>query len=160
MEEMNDRGVTRALDTYERFLDEVRALTGVPSDGAQALDAKVLGDAVDEVLRLLQARITHREFDHLAAQLPLVIRERLKEEPPLDVQPRSLHARDFVRRIADGFFGGEEIQAEEFVRCVFLVVRRTVSEGQMEDVESQLPKDIRRLIASPRMEGEPPHFPL
>lgn len=154
MDEMNDRSVARALQTYERFLDEVRALVGAKRDDAR------LGEAVDEVLRLLQARITKREFDHLAAQLPLILRERLKEEPPLDVQPRDLHARDFIRRMATGYFDGDEIRAEEFVRCVFLVLRRNVSEGEMEDVESQLPKDIRRLAEAPRIEGKPPHFPL
>lgn len=155
MDEMTERGVIHALETYERFLADIRSLFGsdIGDDGR-------LGAAVDEVLLLLQARITRREFEDLVAQLPLVVRERLKEAKPLDVKPRDLHAREFVRHIATGWFDGNELRAEEFVRCVFMVVRRLVSEGEMKDVESQLPRDLRELVAAPKLQGHPPYFPL
>lgn len=134
-------GAGRALERYGRFMNEVRDFTGVSE--AEGVDVRA---AVDEVLGLLRARLTPREFDHLCAQLPAILRSRVNDLPRVELVARHYHARDLVRRMADHYFAGDELRAEEFVRGVFVIVRRHVSDGEVNDVISQLPADFRRLI--------------
>jgi uncharacterized protein (DUF2267 family) len=96
-------------------------------------------------LRTLAERISGGETEDLAAQLPTELKPLLMRA---DEPAQPFDAEEFVRRVADRA-GTDPDQATTAVRAVFTTLREAVTTGEIDDITSQLPKDLRGLIGAP-----------
>jgi uncharacterized protein (DUF2267 family) len=114
--------------------------------GCDAVRAEAVTFAVFQELR---DRLTGKEADDVAAQLPSTLKTLWEEGDTADRPVARTHVPDFLRavqkRVAlpDG-------EAERAVRVVFGTLQRLLgsrhgTEGEAWDVFSQLPKDLKRL---------------
>ncbi len=101
------------------------------------------------VLQELHDRLTAREADDMAAQLPgeLKLRWHAFDMPGREV--RRTHKADFVRHIAETA-SISELQASRALTAAFKTLQMLLNsptgrEGEAWDVFSQLPKDLKRV---------------
>jgi len=109
-------------------------------------DRQVAYRALRAVLHALRDRLTINEAADLGAQLPLVIRGIFFDgwRPAGKPEPmRSLDA--FLERIRDGLSDIRPVNAREAARSVFKTLSLHVTQGEIDEVKSQLPEEIRRL---------------
>lgn len=132
-----------------QFLHEVETLSGLTREQSYKVTMATLQELHD--------RLSAKEADHLAAQLPHEFKAlwHALDAPGRDV--RRTHKADFVRHIADVAEIGE-IEANKALRAVFkslqmLLKSPTGQEGEAWDVFSQLPKDLKRVWLSVASEG-------
>jgi uncharacterized protein (DUF2267 family) len=119
---------------YDELTSRVAKRAGI--DRAEA-DA-----AIRAVLHTLAERIGSGEADDLAAQLP----KEFKSAVPPDVRGQRFDFDEFARRVAwrsripdaDGL---------ALTQAVFSVLREAVTEGEIEDVLSALPREYLEVIA-------------
>jgi uncharacterized protein (DUF2267 family) len=129
------------------FIKEIALELDVPDDTAHA--ARVL----TAVLHALRDRITTDESLHLIAQLPMYIKavyvdgwkpsKQLTKLKTLDeflAEVRSQSARTARRDFQDWEATKNEVEA------VFRVIKRHVSQGEINDIISQLPEEIAELL--------------
>ncbi|NPC84884.1 DUF2267 domain-containing protein, partial [Pyxidicoccus fallax] len=96
------------------------------------------------VLSALERRILPAEARDLEAQLPRRLVEFL---PPLEQRPprpRRFGREEFLQTVADDLEKPVE-EMEPLVRAVFRAMRDLISEGEAEDVASNLPPDLQAL---------------
>jgi RND superfamily putative drug exporter len=121
----------RRLSTRE-FLDLVGGRTGLPRSGAQR--------ATDAALVTLSERITQRETQVLAAQLPRDLR-------PFVISPGGTErfgAEEFVRRVGERE-GVDEREAAAHARAVLRTLDEAVA-GDLDYVRAQLSADYAPLF--------------
>ncbi len=126
---------------YENFKREVKLLLEV--DEAQTERVIVA------VLQELHDRLSPREADDLAAQLPGELKGMWHGFDAPGRGVRRTHKRDFIRHVADAAELPEDV-ANRAVMAVFkelqmLLRSPTGQEGEAWDVFSQLPKDLKRV---------------
>lgn len=142
MDIRQQRHESRTNTTLMEFVRDLRARGNWSQDEAIR--------NTESVLTLLERRLTSEEASDLEAQLPFKVREllagsgRAKSGAPVE----KLHKEDFVSAIAQDLECSDE-EAESIIRNVFAAVRSRISEGEANDVESQLPKDLKPLWARP-----------
>ncbi|WP_457621579.1 DUF2267 domain-containing protein [Persephonella sp.] len=130
------------------FLKELAEELGVPGDKDRA------GRVLRAVLHALRRRLTPEEFLDLLAQLPMCIKAiavdgwKISESPDKSIK----HVEDLVhavmeedRRTAARDLGNEQ-HAKEAIKAVIRVIKRHVSDGEIKDVEAELPKQLREFI--------------
>jgi uncharacterized protein (DUF2267 family) len=128
--------------SYNDFVDNVRRQAGLDSiDKAERITAAAL--------ETLGERVYRSEREDLGSQLPKQLREHLFKR--LDTEPFELE--EFYNRVSSRADVGYPT-AVELSRIVMGVLQKAVSEGEMEDVLSQLPNNFRELF------GEEPEGPL
>jgi uncharacterized protein (DUF2267 family) len=101
---------------------------------------------LDVVLSSLVRRLTQDEAKDLIAQLPSLLHARMQALPP---GPDKLVSResiesDLVRRL-----DVEPARAAELLNAVGATIAQNVSSGQMEDVQRQLPDELRTVFSAP-----------
>jgi uncharacterized protein (DUF2267 family) len=121
----------------DEFLKKVAQQADVSLEKADALTSATL--------RTLAERISGGEAEDLAEQLPTELKPILM---PADEPAQPFDAEEFVRRVADRA-GTDPDQATAGVRAVFNTLREAVTPGEIDDITSQLPKDLRGLIGAP-----------
>jgi uncharacterized protein (DUF2267 family) len=133
------RRSARAEATYRRLLTQVQAEASLDTlDQAETV--------LDVVLSSLVRRLTPDEAKDLIAQLPSVLHERMRALPPGPdklISPDSIES-DLVRRL-----DVEPTRAAELMYAVGATIAQNVSSGQMEDVQNQLPDDLRGVFSAP-----------
>jgi len=131
------RSAARAEATYARFLNKVRADAGL--DTTEEAET-----ALEVVLESVVRRLTPDEADDFIAQLPSLLQPTLLAVPPgPDKQiSRETIERELVRRL-----GVEPPRAAQIITAVGTAVAHSVSAGEIEDVRSQLPKDLRDIFS-------------
>ncbi|HEY7250063.1 MAG TPA: DUF2267 domain-containing protein [Methylomirabilota bacterium] len=99
-------------------------------------------------LHALRDRLTVDEAAQLAAQLPTLIRGIYYEgwHPSATPQPYR-DARTFLERIAQEADLAGETEASYAVQGLAAVLRRRISEGELDDVLHALPPEVRALLA-------------
>jgi uncharacterized protein (DUF2267 family) len=110
-------------------------------------------DALRAVLHALRDRLTVDEAAQLGAQLPMLIRGIYYEgwDPSRDPE-RVRHKDEFLARIGQQFKADEGIDPEQIARAVFTVLENRVTKGEIQDVESVLPAELREMWpCSPRV---------
>jgi uncharacterized protein (DUF2267 family) len=109
--------------------------------------------ALRAVLHALRDRLTVDEVAQFGAQLPMLIRGIYYEGWDPAAKPDHVrHKEPFLVRIQQQFRPGDLADAEHVARAVFAVLENRVSEGEIQDVESILPADLRELWPySPRV---------
>jgi uncharacterized protein (DUF2267 family) len=122
-----------AAPFYRRVVEE----TGLPLEAAKR--------ATPAVLHALRDRLTPREADQLAAQLPREIRAawntgNVAGRRPVKIRRPAFYARV---RVTAGLASTREARA--LTVAVFAALKAQVSPGEGEDVRAQLPKDLKTL---------------
>ena len=117
--------------------------------------------ALRSTLHALRDRLTVDEVAQLAAQLPMLVRGFYYEG--WDPTGKPLKVRDlegFLATIALEFRGDDEVDPDQVARAVFTVLARRITQGELEDIEGLLPKEVRRLWPrAETMDSQPPSGP-
>jgi uncharacterized protein (DUF2267 family) len=110
------------------------------------LETEVAECAAVSVVNALLHRIQPGEADNLRAQLPRKLLEFLPKERQAAPGPRAFGKKreDFLRVVAEDL-RKDISEVEPLVRAVFQGLREHISEGEAEDVESNLPPDLQDL---------------
>jgi uncharacterized protein (DUF2267 family) len=110
--------------------------------------------ALRAVLHALRDRLTVEEAADLAAQLPMLVRGFYYEGWHPHGKPlKQRKKEEFLAHVAQAFHDGPCVDPERLTRAVFQVLAEHVTAGEIEDVKSSLPADIRALW--PRGDHEP-----
>ncbi len=108
------------------------------------LDSK--DDAIwitDTILKTLSERLTEQEAFDLASQLPRELKELVKGVPDHVIK---MDRQKFIAKVAERLDVSLE-EAERYIKATFSVLKSAVTPGEIEDVLSQLPKDLAGLLA-------------
>jgi uncharacterized protein (DUF2267 family) len=102
------------------------------------------------VFQELRDRITPREAEHVAAQLPKRLRMMWMSLERPDRQVRRVHEPQFIGEVRRMAGLADDREAEHAVSAVFAVLQHLLGsptglEGEAWDVMSQLPKDLKKL---------------
>lgn len=122
--------------TYAAFIRHLCDVGGMAPELAECAAVAVLG--------ALERRILPSEARDLEAQLPRRLVEFL---PPPDRRPARAERfgkEEFLESVADEL-GRPLPEAELLVRAVFAAIQDQISEGEADDVASNLPPDLQAL---------------
>jgi len=132
--------VGRSVEAARRWFDDLAAELGTddPQYAARALRA---------VLHALRDRVSVEEGAQLAAQLPTLIRGIYYEQwKPGAVAHLTRDVDELLAHVArEGMMAGET-EASHAVAAIARVLRRHVSEGELDDVLAILPAKLRPLF--------------
>lgn len=129
------RSESRQSSTYKAFLKDLCAQGN--------FDEKSAEKAASSVLCLLEQRIMHDEAKDLNAQLPRKLQTLLQRcERHETLRPRDINREEFVKMVCEDL-GSSREEAERSMRAVFQTLRQHVSEGEIEEVIGNLPRDLR-----------------
>lgn len=107
-------------------------------------------NALKAVLHALRDRLPTAETADLAAQLPMLVRgfffEGWKPVAPAD---RARHLDEFLAPVATAVGWESSALAEDVARAVFGLLRRHVTNGELQDVLHALPAELRHLFEQP-----------
>lgn len=104
--------------------------------------------ALRAVLHALRDRLPVEEVAQLGAQLPMLVRGLYYEGwDPTDKPLKERHKEAFLAHVARELKtpAGPALDPEAAARAVFRVLAAKVTEGEVADVRSLLPKEIREL---------------
>jgi uncharacterized protein (DUF2267 family) len=102
--------------------------------------------ALRVTLHLLRDRLSVEEAAHLGAQLPMLIRGFYYEGwTPTGKPGKERHKEELLAPIREHFRNDPDIDPELVARAVFRVLAKQVTAGEIGDVKSMLPKDLRAL---------------
>jgi uncharacterized protein (DUF2267 family) len=102
--------------------------------------------ALRATLHALRDRLTVDEVAQLGAQLPMLVRGFYYEGwDPSHKPERIRHREDFLVEIDQQFAHDAPVDAEEIARGVFQLLESRISEGEIEDIRSVLPAELREL---------------
>ncbi len=97
-------------------------------------------------LHALRDRLTIEESSDLAAQLPLIIRGTYYEGwNPSKTPTGEKDLESFLQRMATEMAGGSSPDPEQAARAVFKLLAAHCTEGQINHVRSNLPKELQAL---------------
>lgn len=102
--------------------------------------------ATGVVLRALRDRLTPEEGRQAVAQLPRELKElwRVDDTP---AEPVKMHRREFVDRVRLEAGLASRRRAEILVDAVFGALKEQISPGEADDIEAQLPADLKGVWA-------------
>ncbi len=115
-------------------------------------DDKVAGRIIRAVFHALRDQLSPEENLQLLAQLPTLLKGVYVEGWNFSPKHRIHHAADFFNEVRSrlGATAAHDLGNDEMARRriagVFEAMSAYVSAGEMEDVSSQLPKDLKTLI--------------
>lgn len=137
----------RSVDSIERSVHKTNEWLSELADELGHDDREAAWRSLRAYLQVLRDELTLDEGAQLAAQLPLVVRGAFYEGFDPGHQPAKLrHREEFLSRLAER---GELSDSEEATRAaeaVTRVLRHHVTEGEWDDVLSQLPAEVREVL--------------
>ncbi|HEX2881842.1 MAG TPA: CBS domain-containing protein [Polyangiaceae bacterium] len=138
-ERREQRHAARAKGTYDAMLRHVLAMTELryEEEAAQALEI---------VVSSVVQRIAPSEGEDLLAQLPSRLRQRVSATPP---GPNGKITRRSIERLLKERLRLDSKRAAELLNQIGLVLGQCVSLGEIEDVQGQLPPDLKTLFEVP-----------
>lgn len=111
-----------------------------------------LGDFEDEsqaytalraVLHSLRDRLIAEEATHLGAQLPMLVRGFYYEGWKLSPAPNKERSKQaFLDSVRESLRRNVTVDPERACRAVFALLNEKISEGELNDVRAELPKDV------------------
>lgn len=122
---------------FGRFIKEVRTRGHMHS-------REEAERATQATLETLAERLKGGEADDLASQLPPEIAKHLRHERAGAGEAFSL--QEFFRRVSERDPGVDAPKAVYHARVVIEVLQEAVTEGEMDDVRSQLPAEYEPLF--------------
>lgn len=113
-------------------------------------DRKQVLHLLRSTLGAVRDMLSHDEAAHLAAQLPLVLRGLFYEGWRPSTTPRKeRHAADFISQVEAELRNDGEYRGPADIEEVFRLLNSRVTPGEVRDVRSALPKELRRLWPEP-----------
>jgi uncharacterized protein (DUF2267 family) len=119
---------------YREFLGRIRERAGL-ADDEQALRACLA------TLETLSERLSGGEAKDFLSQLP----EPIKHSVPAVEKSYTYDLNGFIHRVSE-LEGTDPETAREHARAVLEVLREAISQGELKDLQSQLPKEYEPLI--------------
>jgi uncharacterized protein (DUF2267 family) len=101
--------------------------------------------ATAAVLRALRDRLTPREAEQAAAQLPQELKELWRAGSPMTWPPIKMHWREFLERVKTEGGLADLRTAELVTEAVFAALKEQLSDGESDDILAQLPRDLKRV---------------
>ena len=135
------RSVARAEATYGRLINQIRT-------DADLEDAEKARTALEIVLKNVVRRLTPGEAKDLIAQLPSLLQSKLQGLPP---GPDKRITRQTIWEELLQLVGVDEGHTAQILMAVGTVVGKTISPGEIQDVQSQLPDDLRVIFSNVRL---------
>lgn len=102
-------------------------------------------NALRGVLHAIRDRLIPEEMFQLSAQLPMLIRGLFFEGYHYSNKPEKFHVEELKSRIDEAFGPLSDIDPEVVFKSVLVVLYDHVSEGELQDIYSNMPKDIQQL---------------
>jgi uncharacterized protein (DUF2267 family) len=137
----------RSVDSIERSVHKTNEWL---SELAAELGTENREDAwrvLRTYLKLLRDQLTIDEAAQLAAQLPLVLRGVFYSEFDPGKQPAKVRDRDqFLARLAEQAQLDHPDEAEQAAHAATRLLERRITAGELDDVLSQLPVQIREVL--------------
>jgi len=132
------------LDVFDRTLEATHIwLNEICSELGP--DKHIAWKVLSVVLHKLRDRLPMPLAAHLGAQLPLLVRGVYYDQ----FEPGRLSERKsrngFIAEVAEELSDSRPVNAEQAIRCVFGILTRHVSEGQIRKVCDALPHGLRQL---------------
>jgi uncharacterized protein (DUF2267 family) len=103
-------------------------------------------DALRAVLHTLRDRLTVQEASDLAAQLPMLIRGVFYEGWNPSKVPVKMDREEFFQHVQREFPYRVEGDMEGVVKNVLGALSRFITKGEMEDIKSNMPKDLATVL--------------
>lgn len=131
------RSAARAQATYRRLLKEVQNVTKLD-------EVEKAEKALHATLACIVRRLTPGEAKDLISQLPSLLQPKLKSElrgPDKDVTRTSIEENLMKELNVD------KTRASEILSAVCNVIAQSISPGELEDVRSQLPRELQEVFA-------------
>lgn len=101
--------------------------------------------ALRAALHALRDRLTPDEAIHLGAELPMLVRGFYYEGwTPQGKPVKERKKQDFLDHIRREFNNDPDIDIETVARAVFKLLAHHISRGEIEDIRSNLPKEIEK----------------
>lgn len=136
-----DTTFEKSLDKTNLILKDIEQAYGWPKERRNQSYA-----ALRTVLHLLRDRLPVQESVEFASQLPVLVRGVYFEGWDPSVVPIKLNREEFLFEVRQGFPYEIDGGIESLVRTVLNALRRHVTEGEWEDVKSNVPKDLSKII--------------
>jgi uncharacterized protein (DUF2267 family) len=106
--------------------------------------------ALRSVLHTLRDRLTIEEATDLGAQLPMLVRGFYYDGWNPSGKPIKFDKVGFLSNVSQQLLGELDINAEEVTQAVLQVIDKHVTDGEIEDIKSSLPADLREFWESQR----------
>ncbi len=139
---------TTGLEVFDRTLHKTNVWLKELMEALDSPDRHAAYVALRAILHALRDRLTIEEAAHLAAQLPMLIRGLYYEGWDPTGKPVKERRREEFLAVIERDVATYGFDSERVARAVFLVVANRISEGEVEDVEHVLPREIRDLWPS------------
>jgi uncharacterized protein (DUF2267 family) len=136
----------RSADSIERSVHKTNEWL---SDLAAQLGTEDRNEAwrlMRAYLRLLRDQLTIDEAAQLAAQLPMVLRGAFYDGFDPGRQAKLRERDEFVARFAELAQLSDPSEATRAIEAATEVLRRHVTAGELEDLLSQLPSEVREVL--------------
>ena len=141
---MNWTDISAFQNTLQVTMDWLKELDAELHRG----DPRQLYRMLRAVLMALRDRMTVQEATDLGAQLPLLVRGTYYEGwNPSKTPTTERDVQSFLNRVSENLVQAVDGDPEEVTRAVFKVLQNHVTAGEIEDVKSNLPKDVQALWA-------------
>ena len=101
--------------------------------------------ATAAVLHALRDRLTPREAEQAAAQLPQELKDLWRAGSPTGWPPIKMHRREFLERVKSEGDLADLRTAERVIDAVFAALKEQLSDGESDDILAQLPEDLKRV---------------
>jgi uncharacterized protein (DUF2267 family) len=103
-------------------------------------------NALRAVLHALRDRLPVQEAAHLAAQLPMLVRGIYYEGWKPSRVPVKMSREEFLARVRREFPFDIKDDMEGLTHTVLQALRQHVTEGEWEDIESTVPKELTSIL--------------
>ena len=142
------RSFDRSLTKANQWLNELH-------DELNFRDKQRTYSIFKAVLHALRDRLTIDEATDFAAHLPLILKAPYYEDLKPSKMPIKIKSKEEFFALVDSYMQNPklEIDSSIFVPKIFKFLSRKISSGEIEDIKSNLPKDLAD-IWEERIEGE------
>ncbi len=132
------RNIERAIHDFNKWINNIQ--DELKCDEEQAYTA------LCAVLQILRDRLTSAEATHLGAQLPLIIKGIYYDKWKIKDKPEPIDKMTFTSRVHAQFNNNPEINPTNIILSVFRTIKKQITPGELEDVKSNLPDEIKQLF--------------
>jgi uncharacterized protein (DUF2267 family) len=133
------RGLETTIQKTNEWINEI-------SEEIGCMDKEEAYLALSSTLHALRDRLMPEEAVDLGAQLPMLIRGIYYEGYTMSGKPLRIRSKDdFIALVGRELRRNPEIDPEEAAEGVFAVLEKKISKGEIKDIKSQLPRDVKEL---------------
>ena len=104
--------------------------------------------ALRSVFHSLRDRLTIEEATDLGAQLPMLVRGFYYDAWNPSGKPVKFDKDEFLSNIRRQFAADPPVDTEKIAQAVFKVIDKHIADGEIEDIKSTLPHDLKEFWES------------